>query len=80
MPAEMGTTAAWAKVRFTGFGASLSSRATAYSAKEPAAMPYTSSPTTKPVTDAPTSATVPATSRPETGFFGLRSPMASRTA
>ena len=80
MPAEIGTTAASAKDRFAGLRASLSSRATAYSANDPGAIPYTSSPTANPVTDEPTLATVPATSRPDTGFFGRRSPKPSRIA
>jgi hypothetical protein len=57
-----------------GLRASLSSRATAYSAKDPGATPYTSSPIANRVTDDPTAATVPAASRPGIGFFGLRSP------
>ncbi len=57
-----------------GLWASLSSRATAYSAKEPGAIPNTSSPTANRVTAEPVSTTVPATSRPSTGFRGPRSP------
>ena len=37
-------------------------------------MPNTSSPTANLVTAEPTATTVPATSRPGTGFFGPRSP------
>ena len=41
-------------------------------------MPKTSSPTANLVTFAPTAATVPATSSPGTGLFGLRNPKYSR--
>ena len=47
-PAETGTTAACSKVRLAGLRASLSSRATAYSANEPGAIPNTSSPDREP--------------------------------
>ena len=75
---EIGTAAACSKVTFAGLGASLSSRATAYSAKEPGAIPNTSSPTANLVTAEPTASTMPATSRPGTGFFGRRRPNARR--
>ena len=39
VPAEMGTTAAWANERLAGLRASLASRATAYSANDPRATP-----------------------------------------
>ena len=39
VPPEMGTTAAWAKDRVAGLRASFASLATAYSAKEPPAIP-----------------------------------------
>src|SRR3954470_16264313 len=42
--AEVGTAAAWSKVRLAGLGASVSSRAQAYSAKAPSQVPKTSSP------------------------------------
>jgi hypothetical protein len=45
----------------------LPSLATAYSANDPPAIPYTSSPTANRVTAEPTWATVPATSRPVMG-------------
>ena len=51
---EIGRAAAWANERFSGLWVSLSSRATAYSAKEPLAMPNTSSPTFRRVTPCPT--------------------------
>src|ERR1022692_3586535 len=51
--AETGTAAACVKVRLAGLGASLSGRALAYSAKEPSAMPNTSSPTCSVVTAGP---------------------------
>ena len=54
--------AACSKLRPAGLWASLSSRATAYSANEPRAMPKTSSPTRKRVTFGPIATTVPATS------------------
>lgn len=59
---ETGMAAAWVNVRFDGLWASLISRATAYSAKAPRAMPNTSSPTRKRVTSGPIATTVPATS------------------
>ena len=74
MPAEIGTTAACSKDRLEGLWASLSSSAAAYSANAPRDIPYTSSPTANRVTAEPTAATVPATSMPGTGFFGLRNP------
>ncbi|WCI07780.1 hypothetical protein PJ267_13770 [Arthrobacter sp. OVS8] len=42
--------------------------------ESPRDIPYTSSPTANRVTAEPTAATVPATSMPGTGFFGLRNP------
>src|SRR5258708_8909899 len=51
------TTAACVKLAFTGFGASLSSRATAYSAKVPRPKPNTSSPTENRVTAGPAATT-----------------------
>ncbi len=78
--AEIGTTAAWAKVRLAGLRASFASGATAYSANDPGATPYTSSPTVNRFTEEPTSATTPATSRPGTGFLGRRRPKPSRIA
>ncbi len=72
---DTGTTAACSNVRFAGLAASLSSSATAYSAKEPRLMPNTSSPTANLVTAEPTAATVPATSSPGTRFFGFRNPI-----
>src|SRR5438034_2884451 len=52
--AETGTTAACSKLSPAGLWASLSSRAAAYSAKEPRLMPNTSSPTWNLVTSEPT--------------------------
>src|SRR5688572_5350125 len=52
-------TAARSKLRLAGLTTSLSSRAAAYSANEPRAMPNTSSLTWKLVTSAPTATTVP---------------------
>ena len=72
--AETGTAAACAKVRLAGLGASLSGRALAYSAKEPSAMPNTSSPTCSVVTAGPVASTRPATSRPRTRVLGARIP------
>lgn len=77
--ADTGTTAACSKVVFTGLRASLSSRATAYSANEPGPIPNTSSPGVNLVTAEPTATTVPATSRPGTGFFGRRIPKLRRS-
>ena len=68
------TAAACSKLRFAGFGASLSSRARAYSAYEPLAIPNTSSPGWNRVTWSPTASTTPATSEPGTGVLGARSP------
>ena len=68
--ADTDTTAACSKVMFAGLRASLSSRAAAYSAKAPRPIPNTSSPAANRVTAEPTATTVPATSRPSTGFFG----------
>src|SRR5215212_9192253 len=67
---EMAITAACSKVRFSGLGASLSSRAHAYSAQEPLPMPNTSSPGWKRLTFLPSASTTPATSEPMTGFLG----------
>ena len=78
MPADTGTTAACWNVRFAGLRASLSSRATAYSANVPFPNPNTSSPAANRVTAEPTATTVPATSSPSTGFLGRRSPNARR--
>ena len=64
VPPEIPTTAACSNEAFAGLWASLSSRAAAYSAKEPRLMPNTSSPTANLVTAEPTAATVPATSTP----------------
>ena len=74
VPPEIPTTAACSNEMFAGLWLSLSSRAAAYSAKEPRLTPNTSSPTANLVTADPIAATVPATSRPGTGFFGLRNP------
>jgi hypothetical protein len=70
----MGTAAACSKERFAGFGASLSVRAAAYSAKVLVDIPKTSSPGAKPVTSAPTASTVPARFRPGLAYFGRRKP------
>ena len=70
----MPTVAACSKLRFAGFGASLSSGARAYSANAPVPMPNTSSPGWKRVTPLPTASTTPATSMPGTGFLGARNP------
>ena len=78
--ADTDTAAACSKVRFVGFGASLSARAAAYSAKQPSPMPKTSSPTSSVVTSVPSAMTVPATSRPLTLVLGARMAFpASRT-
>ena len=74
MPPEIPTTAACSNETFAGLWASLSSRAAAYSAKEPRLIPNTSSPTANLVTAEPTATTVPATSTPGTRFFGPRNP------
>lgn len=74
----MAMTAACSKVMFAGLGTSLSSRADTCSVKDPLPMPKTSSPTADLVTSAPIAATVPATSNPGTGLFGLRNPKYSR--
>ncbi len=71
---EVGTVAACSKLRLAGLGAILSSRAVAYSAKEPAAMPNTSSPGWKRVTSVPISSTRPAASMPRTRALGRRNP------
>jgi hypothetical protein len=71
---DTATAAAWAKLSAAGLRASLASRATAYSANEPRAMPNTSSPTANLVTPGPVATTVPATSRPGTRFRGARNP------
>jgi hypothetical protein len=72
--ADTGTAAACSNDRFDGLRASLFSGAAAYSANDPRALPYTSSPTAKRVTAEPIATTVPATSMPGTGFFGRRNP------
>ena len=74
---ETATAAACAKLSPAGLRTSLCSRAAAYSANEPLAMPNTSSPARNLVTSAPVATTVPATSSPGTGFFGPRSPKPS---
>src|SRR5437667_120891 len=74
VPPEIGTAAACSNVRFAGFRASLASGADAYSAKEPSAVPNTSSPGWNRVTFFPIASTTPATSRPRNGTLGLRSP------
>ncbi len=74
---ETATTAACSKLSLAGLRASLSSRAAAYSANEPRAMPNTWSPARNLVTSAPAAATAPATSSPGTGFFGPRNPKPS---
>ena len=78
MTPEIDRTAACSKETEAGLCASLSSRATAYSANEPGAIPNTASPTANRVTAEPVSTTVPATSRPSTGFRGPRSPTNGR--
>jgi len=72
--ADTGTAAACSKDRFAGLMASFFSSAAAYSANDPRALPYTSSPTANRVTAEPMETTVPATSMPGTGFFGRRNP------
>ena len=74
VPPEIPTVAACSNEAFAGLWASLSSRAAAYSAKEPRLIPNTSSPTPNLVTAEPTATTVPATSMPGTRFFGPRNP------
>jgi hypothetical protein len=55
-------------------GAGLVSSAEAYRAKEPSAMPNTSSPTPIVVTSLLIASPRPATSRPRARVFGLRTP------
>ena len=74
---ETATAAASPKLSLAGLRASLSSRAAAYSANEPRAMPNISSPGLNLVTLEPAATTVPATSSPGTGFFGPRNPKPS---
>src|SRR6266508_3824878 len=71
---ETATTAACSKLIPAGLWTSLSSLAAAYSAKEPRAMPNTSSPGRNLVTPDPTSTTVPATSSPGTRCFARLRP------
>ncbi len=77
---ETGSVAASSKERPAGLRATRVSGTTASSAKDPSAVPITSSPTATVVTRDPTSATTPDTSRPGTGCLGRRSPNARRTA
>ena len=65
----MATAAACSNVRFSGLGASLSSRAHTYS-RGTLPIPNTSSPGWNLLTFLPSASTTPATSEPMTGFFG----------
>ena len=70
MPPDIGTDGGLLEGEaFAGLWASLSSRAAAYSAKEPRLIPNTSSPTANLVTAEPTATTVPATSSPGTAVL-----------
>jgi F420-non-reducing hydrogenase iron-sulfur subunit len=69
-----GTAAASSNEMLGGFRASMASRASVYSAKEPAPFPNTSSPSLNLVTFAPTPSTVPATSDPHLGSLGFSTP------
>ena len=77
---ETGSVAASSKESVAGLRTTRLSGTTASSAKDPSAVPITSSPTATAVTCDPTSATTPATSRPGTGCLGRRTPKARRTA